>query len=118
MTTETQTKPNGPAAAAILAAGVGSLVLGFMTTLAEASTDIKNALDFSKNYGIGSGVGPLSGKVIVAVIAYLIAWAIAGYAWRGKEVNFTRAFAATLVLLAIGFALTFPPIFVLFEPKE
>ncbi len=118
MTTETQTKPNGPAAAAILAAGIGSFTVGLMTTLAEASVDIKNALDFSKNYGIGSGVGPLSGKVVVAVIAYVIAWAIAGYLWRGREVNFGRAFTATLVLLALGFALTFPPIFDLFAPKE
>jgi hypothetical protein len=118
MTTDIQPKPNGPAAASILAAGVGTLVLGLMTTLAEASVDIKNALDFSKNYGIGSGVGPLSGKAIVAVIAYFVAWGIAGYLWRGREVNFGRVFTVTLVLIAIGFALTFPPVFVLFEPKE
>jgi hypothetical protein len=49
------TKPNGPAAAAFLAAGVGAFVLGLMVTLAEASEEIKDFLDFSKNYGIGSG---------------------------------------------------------------
>jgi hypothetical protein len=111
------TKPNGPAAAAFLAAGAGAFVLGIMVTLAEASADIKNFLDFSKNYGIGSGVGPLSGKVIVAVGTYLVTWIVLAFALRGREVDFRKVFIATLVLLALGFALTFPPIFTVFASE-
>jgi hypothetical protein len=114
---ESETKPNGPAAAAFLAAGVGSLVLGLMVTLAEASKDFKAFLDFSKNYGIGSGVGPLSGKVIIGVGAFFVSWIILAFALRGREVDFRKVFIVMLVLLGLGFALTFPPIFEIFAAE-
>jgi hypothetical protein len=125
-TAQVQTKPNGPVAAAFLAAGVGSLVVGIGVVLNEASATIKNAigvdfnafLQFDKNFGLGSGVGPLSGKVGLAVIAFVVSW-IAFHVWlRGKEVNFRNYFIASLVLVGLGFALTFPPIFLLFAPAE
>ena len=115
--TDAVTKPNGPAAAAVLAAGIGSFVLGLFVTLNEMSTGIHDFLDFSKNYGIGSGVGPLSGKVILAVGAYLLSWIVLAMLWRGKEVNFRGVFMLALVLLAFGFALTFPPIFLIFAAE-
>ena len=115
--TDMTTKPNGPAAAAVLAAGIGSFVLGLFVTLNEMSADIHDFLDFSKNYGIGSGVGPLSGKVILAVGAYFVSWLVLAMMWRGKEVNFRGVFVLTLVLLALGFALTFPPIFLIFAAE-
>ncbi len=115
--TESTTKPNGPVAAAMLAAGIGVFVLGLLTTLAEASQAIADALNFSKNYGLGSGVGPLSGKVTLAVLAYLVAWVVLHRAWRGNEVAFQRVWVATLVLVALGFLLTFPPFFGLFAAE-
>ena len=111
---QTDAKPNGPVAAAFLAAGIGSLVLGIFVVLNEVSTDINAFLQFDKNYGLGSGVGPLSGKVGLAVIAYAVSWVALHLALRGKEVNFRNAFIASLVLVGLGFALTFPPIFELF----
>ena len=110
------TRPNGPAAAAVLAAGIGTFVLGVMVVVAEAAKD-NSFLDFSKNYGIGSGVGPLSGKVTIAVLAYVVSLVVAGLVLRGREVNFRRFFLASMGLIALGFALTFPPIFDLFAPK-
>ena len=110
------TKPSGPAAAAIVAAGIGSLVMGLMVSLAEFSAGAKSFLDFAKNYGLGSGVGPLSGKVIVTILAYVISWAILYFMWRGKEISVSKAFLATIVLVGLGFALTFPPIFTLLAP--
>lgn len=115
------TKPSGPPAASMIAAGIGSVVLGLGVVLNEYSAGIKSAigidfnafLQFDKNYGIGSGVGPLSGKVTLAVIAFVVSWVILHYAWRGKEVDLGRAFVATLILVGIGFALTFPPIFMI-----
>ena len=111
------TKPNGPVAAVFVAAGIGSFVLGLTIVLNEAKILTSTFLDFSKSYGIGSGVGPLSGKTILAVIAFIVSWAILAVLWRGKEVNFGRAFAASLILLGLGFAFTFPPIFELFVVK-
>ena len=106
-----QTKPNGPVAAAFVAAGVGSLVLGIFVVLNEVSPDINNFLKFDANYGLGSGVGPLSGKAILGTIAFLVSWVALHLYARGKEVNFGRWFAIALVLVFAGFALTFPPIF-------
>jgi len=110
-----QTKPNGPVAAAFIAAGIGSLVLGLMVVLAEASSDINAALDFARNYGLGSGVGPLSGKVLVATTAFLLSWVVLHLVLRKKEVNFSVAFIVALVLVGAGFLLTFPPVFLAFE---
>lgn len=111
------TKPNGPVAAAFIGAGAGCLALGILVILNEAKILTNAMLDFAKNYGIGSGVGQLSGKVILSTIAFLATWAVLGYVWRGKEVNFERAFAVALVFVGIGFALTFPPIFEIFAAK-
>ena len=108
------TRPNGPVAAAFVAAGLACFALGLIVVLNEAGILTGAFLDFAKNYGIGSGVGPLSGKVILSTIAYLVSWGVLGYLWRRKEVNFGRAFAVALAFTALGFALTFPPIFELF----
>jgi hypothetical protein len=122
VTNGTETKPNGPVAAVFLAAGIGSLVLGLMVIVAEMAinlggeTTTRTILDFSRNYGLGSGVGPLSGKVTIAVIAFVASWVIAHLALRGKEVNFGRYLAAAVIMVALGLLFTFPPFFLLFEP--
>jgi hypothetical protein len=121
---QSDTKPNGPVAAAFLAAGVGSLVIGIGVVLNEASATIKDAigvdfnafLQFDKSFGFGAGVGPLSGKVGLAIIAFVVSWVVFHLSLRGKEVNFRNYFIAALVLVGLGFALTFPPIFKLFAP--
>ncbi|MEO8273263.1 MAG: hypothetical protein ABI620_04285 [Chloroflexota bacterium] len=120
--TDVTAKPSGPAAAVMIASGIGSLVIGIGVILNEYSANIKTAtgldfgamLQFDKNFGIGSGVGALSGKVILATIAFLVSWGILHFAWRHREVSLQRAFLATMILVGLGFALTFPPVFMLF----
>jgi fluoride ion exporter CrcB/FEX len=97
-------KPSGPAAA-VLAAGIGTFVLGLFTTLNEASTDINDFLRFSDD------VGPLSGKTIIAAAAFFVSWAILGYLWREREIAWRPVLTATVVLLALGFLGTFPTFF-------
>ncbi|MEX1169113.1 MAG: hypothetical protein WEE50_03115 [Chloroflexota bacterium] len=125
-TLPTETKPNGPVAASFLAAGLASFVIGIGVVLNEASDTIKNAigvdfnafLQFDRTFGFGSGVGPLSGKVGIAIIAFALSWVVFHLWLRGKEVNFRSFFIASLVLVGLGFALTFPPIFLLFAPAH
>jgi hypothetical protein len=120
-TEELDRKPNGPPSAALLAAGIGAFVLGLTVTLAEAFPPAEGQTafwDFSAAYGIGSGVGPLSGKVIIGTLAYLVSFLGFGLAWRGREVNLRTVLIASGILLALGFALTFPPIFEVFAPSE
>jgi hypothetical protein len=122
MQDESQTKPNGPVAAAFVAAGIGSLVVGIFVVLNEVSTDINSFLKFDANFGLGKGVGPLSGKVVLGTIAFIGSWIALHLFARGKEVRFDRWIAVALILVFAGFALTFPPIFEflvgIFKPAE
>ncbi len=101
--------PNGEAAAAIVAAGVGISALGLFTVLAAALGGFKDAMNF---YG---PAGPLSGKTTLAVAVWLIAWGGLHYRWRKKDVEFTRWFTIGLVLIGVGAIGTFPKFFDLFS---
>ena len=98
-------KPEGPISAAILAGGVGSAALGLFTTLAEASTTIKDWLNFNDR------VGPLSGKTILAVVVWLATWGVLHGLLRTKEYETRRALTIALVLIALGVLGTFPTFF-------
>jgi hypothetical protein len=101
-------KPNGPAAAALLAAGAGSLALGGLTVLNETGQGISDFLN------LDDGVGPLSGKTLFAVVIYLVLWAVlAPLMWR-RNLSWTPVLWASGVLIAGGFVGTFPEFFKLF----
>lgn len=99
---------NGPAAAAILASGIGSLALGLFTCLAQALAPLNEALSFY------DPAGSLSGKTTLAVVAWLVAWAFLHSVWKRQQVDFGKVFVATLILIALGLLGTFPPFFQLF----
>jgi hypothetical protein len=101
-------RPEGPVSAAIIAGGVGALALGVVTTLSEASTNVKDWLEWSKR------VGPLSGKTIVAVIVWLAAWGVLYLVYRNRPLETRRALIIALVLIALGVLGTFPEFFQLF----
>jgi hypothetical protein len=106
-----RTKPNGPVLAALLASGIGSAVLGVFTTVAQSHSGFRALMDIDKNFGFAVGVGPLSGKTIYAVAAWLLAWAVAGFVMRGKNYDPRPFFIATFVLIGIGLLGTFPLFF-------
>jgi hypothetical protein len=108
---EYEDKPEGPISAAIIAAGIGALALGILTTLAEASESIKEFLEFN------SAVGPLSGKTILAVVVWLASWGILHAAIRAKPYETRRAVAIASVLIALGVLGTFPTFFQLFAAE-
>jgi hypothetical protein len=101
-------KPEGPIAAAIIAGGVGAAALGVVTTLAEASTRVNDWLAWIDR------VGPLSGKTILAVAVWLVAWAILHVALRSRPYETRRALVVSLLLIALGVLGTFPTFFQLF----
>jgi len=105
-------KPFGPVAAVFLAAGIGALVLGILTTLAEASTGIKDALEW------WDSVGPLSGKTILASAAFFLSWAVLYAVLRTKDPKPRGVFLWTGILIAAGIVLTFPTFFQAFAPEE
>ncbi|MBC9821231.1 hypothetical protein [Terrabacter sp. MAHUQ-38] len=105
-------KPEGPVSAAILAGGVGALTLGVLTTLAEASTGIRDFLN------VYDPVGPLSGKTIGAVVVWLIVWVVLHVIFRDRAFESRTALTVALVLIALGVLGTFPTFFQLFAPAE
>jgi hypothetical protein len=98
-------RPFGPAAAVLLATGVGALVLGILTTINEASEGVHDFLEFSGR------VGPLSGKTIIAGAVFFGSWGVLAWILGHKNPPFKATVVATAILLAIGFVMTFPVFF-------
>ena len=107
---DSPTKPNGVAAAAILAAGIGAFVLGLMIVTTQALPAWSSAVM------VYPPAGPLSGITILTVIAYVAALGVLISRWRMRNVNFGRIWAASLGLLALGLLGSFPPFYQLFAP--
>ena len=105
-------RPNGPVAAVLLATGIGSLVLAILVVWAEASESFKDSLAYSDD------VGPLSGKTIWAVVAFVISWAGLHAGLSRRDVNLRAVWMITLALLALALLGTFSPFFELFAPAE
>src|SRR6266498_5423083 len=100
----------GPVLAAMLAAGIGGLTLGLLTTLAEASTGIKDFLQFNDR------VGPLSGKTIFAAAVFFGGWGLLTGALRRSDPPWRTVVYATGALVALGLLMTFPTFFQAFAP--
>lgn len=96
--------PNGPGAAAILSAGIGSFAVAFFAIAADKSSLVKSLLVFYKP------TGALSGETTVAILLWLAAWAILDWRWRKRTVNLQRITIIALGLLGLSLLLTFPPI--------
>jgi hypothetical protein len=93
----------------LVAAGVGALVLGILTTLSEASEGFASALQWSDS------VGPLMGKTIIATLVFIVVAAVLWAAWRDKDPAPRSILTLSIVLFALGLVLTFPVFFQLFE---
>jgi hypothetical protein len=100
--------PNGPGAAAVLAAGIGSLALAVFAILADKAAPIKSLMIFYKP------TGPLSGVTTCAIVVWLAVWALLHRRWSWRNVEIGRVTATALILLFLSLLLTFPPIADLF----
>lgn len=104
-------KPDGPLAAALVAAGIGAFALGLFTTLAEASEAFRARLILNE------AVGPLSGKTVWATVVFVVAWVVLQYLWRGRDRMLRAATVAFVVLTLLGLLGTFPVFFQAFAPE-
>jgi hypothetical protein len=100
-----QSENNGPIVAAMLAAGIGCFFLGLTTSLAQGSKAIGNILNFY------NPVGPLGGKTTVAIVVWLVAWAILAGKWKDQSADFGKMYKVTLILVGLGLLGTFPLFF-------
>jgi hypothetical protein len=100
----TSTLPNGPGAAAVLAAGIGTFALGLFAVLADKIPSVKSWMNFFKP------TGALSGVTTCTLFVWIAVWAILQMRWRARDVRFATIGVFALVLLALGMLLTFPPL--------
>lgn len=105
------TIPNGPAAAAILAAGFGCAAVGILAFAGDASDAIGRFLNFY------NPTGTLSGVTTLAIVIWLVAWFGLHRLWQTQTVSMLKVSVAAFVLLAVGFLLTFPPFMDLLQGK-
>lgn len=108
---QTDAAPNGPGAAAILAAGIGSLALGIFAFAGDASPPIRRAFNF------WNPTGPLSGVTTSTVIVWLVAWFALARNWSTRHVNLARVNTTAFIMLIVGLLLTFPPFMDLLQGK-
>ena len=101
---------SGPAAAPILATGIGTVALGILTTWAEASTGFADKLQWNDR------VGPLSGKTIITAIVYVAAWIVLHVVWRRSNPPLRTVVMVSVLLMVLGLIGTFPEFFQLFAP--
>jgi hypothetical protein len=102
-TAQLETLPNGGAAAALLGAGIGCLVLGVLSVLTSVFDSLSEALKF---YGLADDI---SGVSTLMVVVWLLSWLILHQLWKKRQVNFPRVLVLTLILIALGLIGTFPP---------
>ena len=95
--------PNGSAAAAILAAGVGSFALGMLSFVTDALPSVRRALI------IWNPSGPLSGVSTAAIVIWVVAWLVLSGLWSKQDLNLARINLFAFTMLAVGMSLTFPP---------
>ena len=103
--TSVEEKPSGPVAAVMLAAGLGSLCLGLLTTLAAADEGIADTLNFD------ASVGPLMGKTVTTIITFFFFWPVLSVVLWRRDVSLKLVGAVTGILVAAGFLMTFPTFF-------
>ncbi|MGA9585493.1 MAG: hypothetical protein WBQ95_09210 [Terracidiphilus sp.] len=96
--------PNGPGAAAILAAGIGCFAMGAVSVAADKLPALARLLNLYRP------TGPLSGVSTVTIVGWVAAWAVLHYYWQRRNVQLGRTNGIAFILLACCLLLTFPPI--------
>ena len=98
--------PNGAALAAFVAAAVGAFATGLISLLNAAGV-----LPVPTLYAPAGGV---TGRTTLAVLIWLIAWAVLHRRWKERDMETGRAHAVIVALTLLGMLFAFPPVWALF----
>ena len=101
---EIQDRAFGFTAATLIGGGFGVALFGVITFISERWISTQAGLTLT------TSVGPLSGKATYAVIGWLIGWAILAIVLRNRNVSERATYWITAIMVAVGFLLTFPPV--------
>ena len=113
MSQKVEIKKIGTAQAALLAAMLGVLTIALTNLGTEMSDACKNQV-----YNIGKlwmpgadGIGPYSGKETIALLVWLVSWAVFHRILRAREWNHLAVIALFLMGIAVATTLVWPPVF-------
>ena len=112
MSPSLEQRPSGPACAAVLAAALGVLALALVQVVSEVSASFKGAMQTLGNSWMpgAAGIGPYSGKETVALLVWLLSWALLHAIWARKELSVGRLGTLALVLIGVATTLVWPPV--------
>lgn len=99
---------NGAAAAAILSAGIASILFAVLTITSDHSIGVKTLLTFYKP------TGPLSGETTVTVVAWVGVWGVLEWLWQKRDVPLKSISLISFILFGLALLGIFPPISDLF----
>jgi hypothetical protein len=102
------TSQENKAGAAILASGLACFIFGLLVVIAEMSSSVKEGLQWM------DPVGPLSGKVGVATLSWIVLWIVLHRFYASRPAAGRKLYRMGLILILLGFLFTFPPFFRLF----
>jgi hypothetical protein len=100
----TMMMPNGAGAAAVLAAGTACCAMGVLSVLEDKFPALARLLIIYRP------TGPLSGLSTVVIVVWVAVWAVLHSYWKRRNIDLGGVVPLSLVLLAAGVLLTFPPI--------
>jgi len=94
-----------------MAVGLGLLTLGLSQVLSEASVSFKSMMQALGNLWIpgAADIGPYSGKETVALLTWLLSWAVLHVILKKREVNLVIAATATFILIGLATTMLWPP---------
>lgn len=107
-------RTDGANVAAYLSAAFAVFVLGLVQVAAELRVAFKEWVQELGNTFLGEArglaVGPYSGKEILTLAAWALAWAALHGALRGRRFDVRSSFAVAMILLGLGVVMLWPPV--------
>ena len=88
------------------------MALGVSHVCSEASVSFKSAMQALGNLWIPGavGIGPYAGKETVALLTWLLSWAMLHAALRKREVSLVIAGVVTLAFVGMATTILWPPV--------
>ncbi len=106
-------RATGEAVAALMAAMIGMLTLAMVNQFTAISPGFNTWVHSVGRLWMpgAAGIGPYSGKETLAVVGWLVSWAVLHPALRARELTLSRWLIAFLVGVGLATTLIWPPVF-------
>ena len=99
-----EARADSAVSAVFLAAGIASAVFGVLVIASEVSARWNTTLTLMPS------IGPLSGEAVLSILVFAISWPALFAIFRVRAVTMNAAFIVSMILTAVGFILTYPPV--------